>query len=634
MTSLDAAVDRPAEVRGRPVGDGGRRWFGHQRRLLLGACAMVISVHVGLLVHGNLVHFPNVDEVAHLPAGVSKWRFGTFEYYRVNPPLVDLVAGLGALDIQDEYAWDLVPGPPGRRAEFLVGGERRRDVGLKLHQDFILPRLLVIPFSLLGCGLLGWLAYRELGQLPAFVACCLWCFCPNILAHAQTIVPDVGAVAVGLLPVLAALHYSRSPCLEFALWLGVALGLAMYTKLTWLTGLVSFPLVVAACSWRVPTHRAYFTVRRAIRDWLAMTAAALFVVNCGYLVAGTGTLLGDYRFASEMLGGPGSSPTQLGNRFTDTPLAWIPVPLPYDYVLGIDYLKHEVEKKYWSFLLGEWRLGSWWYYYLCTTLWKTPLGVLIAAIPAAYLLVRRWGPLAQQAWLAMAIPAAVVFLSVSLQGGFNHHHRYVLAIYPPLYFLIAGAVQVGVGSAFCRRAILSLSVLAIAASLTVWPHFLTFFNRLAGGPQQGWHVLSFSNVDWGQDLLFVEQWIEDNPDKRPCFAELEYFSFDARSLGIEAYEIPELRLRNGGQPSAATAPIADDRVAWQHADPFGIGSAGQLPQPGWYIINVRKLYDRPEQAGIGYFRFLEPVDRIAHSFLVYRIGEEERQQIAGLTELE
>ncbi len=591
---------------------GGRNWL-TGRNAWLGSYLFLLLCHVGLLVHGNWIHFPNTDEIGHLPSGVSKWHFGTFHYYSVNPPMVDLVSGLGALHLRNEYEWDALPGPLGHRIEFIVGRTRMIEKGLDLHRDFFLPRLLVLPFSLLGCVLLTWLAYRELGPLSAWIACCLWSFCPNILAHAQTIIPDVGSVAIGILPSLAVLTYMRTPNWGMASVVGFALGLAMYSKMTWVTGVISFPLAAAIGTWLVPANRGYFTLPRIVGDWLLMGGVALFVLNNGYLLQGTGTLLGEYRFLSHALGGPEAGVSNPSNRFVGTPLAWLPVPLPYDYVMGIDYLKHEVEMKYWSFLMGEWRLGGWWYYYLCTTLFKTPLGTLLALVPATYLLVRRWSPASQQAWIALAVPACVIFVSVSSQTGFNHHHRYVLTIYPPIFFLIAGAFQAGVASVWLRRTLLFLCGAAVVASLSVWPHFLTFFNRVAGGPERGWQVLDFSNVDWGQDLLLVEKWIQNNPDKRPCWATSDFSSFRSlggRSIDVEPDPIPK--------PSGSSIANRLKEVAQGVASADPAGSAPKL-SPGWYIVNVRLLNDLPDELRLGYFRSLQPVDRIAYSYWVYYV---------------
>jgi hypothetical protein len=102
----------------------------------------------------------------------------------------------------------------------------------------------------------------------------------------------------------------------------------------------------------------------------------------------------------------------------------------------------EVEQKYWSFLLGEWKKGSWPHYYLMTTLLKTPEPTLLgAALGLGVLIVGIWRKMVKpeviSMFLFLIIPAAVCFASVSLQGGFNHHHRYVLMIYPPMFALAA-----------------------------------------------------------------------------------------------------------------------------------------------------------------------------------------------------
>ena len=56
------------------------------------AVAGLLVLHYGLAVHSLLGETPTVDEVAHLPAGVSYWQKGTFKLYHHNPPLVKLVA--------------------------------------------------------------------------------------------------------------------------------------------------------------------------------------------------------------------------------------------------------------------------------------------------------------------------------------------------------------------------------------------------------------------------------------------------------------------------------------------------------------------------------------------------------------
>ena len=44
---------------------------------------------------------------------------------------------------------------------------------------------------------------------------------------------------------------------------------------------------------------------------------------------------------------------------------------------------------------------------------------------------------------------------------------------------------------------------SIISSLSVYPHSLSYFNELVAGPTGGPKHLIHSNVDWGQDLLFL-----------------------------------------------------------------------------------------------------------------------------------
>jgi hypothetical protein len=44
-----------------------------------------------------------------------------------------------------------------------------------------------------------------------------------------------------------------------------------------------------------------------------------------------------------------------------------------------------------------------------------------------------------------------------------------------------------------------------ASTLASYPHQLSYFNELAGGPQNGSKHLLGSNLDWGQDLIFAEE---------------------------------------------------------------------------------------------------------------------------------
>ena len=134
-------------------------------------------------------------------------------------------------------------------------------------------------------------------------------------------------------------------------------------------------------------------LRRASEAWqlFAILILALYLINLGYAFKASFQRLGDYRFQSRALSGqPPSDPPKPGNRFTQTWLGPLPVPLPLDYLQGIDCQRNDFEVGGRSYLHGRWAPRGWWYYYLIGLGIKTPLGtlallVLIASIRVAEL---------------------------------------------------------------------------------------------------------------------------------------------------------------------------------------------------------------------------------------------------------
>jgi hypothetical protein len=663
-----------------------------KRRAAVGIGVCLAFAFSGILIQNSRRCFPVVDEIAHLPAGASHIEFGRFDLYRVNPPLVRLLAiGLGGYD-SDRFDWTRYADRVGSRAEFTIGGSFLRTHGLAAVEDFVRPRLVALGFWVLGAWLMYAVGRRVGGMRAAAMSCVLWMASPNLLAHAPTILPDVGAVSLGLLACFAAWKYLHDPDVGSAFLAGLALGLALLTKLTWITALVTLPATAAICLWLLAGKLPGRGWRRRCGDLLVFWIVTLYVLNTGYAFEGSLTPLGEYEFCSETLGGEGSNRHVHGNRFAESWLAAVPVPLPRNYVLGIDYLKMEVEQKRWSFLLGEWKHGSWPHYYLMTTLIKTPEPTLLAAgLGVVIFVVAAWRRLASPELISLAalltVPAMVCFASVSLQGGFNHHHRYVLMIYPPMFLFASLLASPLAGEVFRRSRVSAderrtgtatpldpaatsldasatsldtftppldpplvrgenilaretekieegdghrgseerlqretespgagdsplirsaarwhwtgilavvLVTLSVVSSLRVHPHYVSYFNTLSGGPENGWRLLGFSNIDWGQDLLEVKKWIDEHPECRPVALDLQYFTANG-----EIFDLPH------AMPPKLPSDASVDEV--------------RTDETQWFIVSVRRLYNRPESTGLEYLQQLEPADRIAYAYHVYRI---------------
>jgi hypothetical protein len=76
-----------------------------------------------------------------------------------------------------------------------------------------------------------------------------------------------------------------------------------------------------------------------------------------------------------------------------------------------------------------------------------------------------------------------------------------------------------------------LLVFYIISSLSVYPHWLAYFNEVVGGPNHGPQYLTDSNIDWGQDLKNLKKYMVNNDISHVCLsyfgrAKIEYYNID------------------------------------------------------------------------------------------------------------
>lgn len=453
------------------------RW----RRWSWWGVAALLGCQAGLLVWSATRHSPTIDEVGHLVAGLSHWQLGRFDLYRVNPPLVRMVQTLPVQVQGVRPDWSrLLREGYSRQLEFPLGDQLARDLGPEVLPLYVWARWGGVVFSVLG----GWLCYwwgRQLyGEAAGWLALGLWCFDLLVLGHGSLVTPDVGATALGLLAGYCFWQWLRGGGYGRAVVAGLTLGLAELAKATWLLLFVLWPVLWGYWRW---VQRGKKTLVPTFGQLLLVLVLGLWVLNLGYGYEGTLEPLGNYDFVSDWLRGPAGEYPRSRNRFTGSWLGELPVPLPRHYVLGVDEQKHDFEKKIWSYLCGEWRLGGWWYYYLYGLGVKMPLGTLGIWLLAA---LSVWmGNRRRERWpeeVVVLAPAVAVVALVSSQTGFNHHIRYVLPALPFLWVVGSRVVSPwGLPGRWGKLLVWGLAAWSVGSSLWYYPHSLSYFNEWAGG---------------------------------------------------------------------------------------------------------------------------------------------------------
>jgi hypothetical protein len=148
----------------------------------------------------------------------------------------------------------------------------------------------------------------------------------------------------------------------------------------------------------------------------------------------------------------------------------------------------------------------------------------------------------------------IVFGFISSQDGFSIHPRYIIPVLPFLYIFISKTAQ----SLPQRKMLFGFLttcclVWVTVSSLLFYPHSMSYFNELAGKPQNWSKYLLGSNIDWGQNFYELKNWCEKYPEKKPRYISVE-------------------------------SAISPDNHNIEHN-----GNVPETPENGWILISVNLL---------------------------------------------
>jgi hypothetical protein len=559
---------------------------------------LLLLITFALLVFSVAMKSPTMDEQNHVARGLAYLRTGDLRLSQEHPPGVNAwEAWPLLLDPQIRLPLD---SPSWANAEWYGFADQLLwRVNDRPQEMVFASRVPVMWLTLLLAALVCRWA-RELGGGGAgLIALALFSFDPNILAHGRLATTDLGVTCLAFAAMFVLWRAMRSagrlasPVSDWGRWAlsGIVLGIAQAAKFSALA-LGPVIAVIAVCAWIAQSVR-----QRSLRGTWRWMARLLLLFGAGF-----GVLWAVYGFqwgSIALFGGlPGPAPA---------------------YWAGIQAILRRTGGGTPSFLMGQYAQEGWWYYFPVSFAIKTPLPTLILLMVA----IGKWAshPTTQppNSLLCLLLPV-LAFWAMALVGSFNIGYRHILPSLPFLYVLAGRQMgkwanyklqianrksQIANDRHTCgsRFAICCLLILWLAVgTVSVAPHYLAFFNVIAGGPDGGYRFLVDSNLDWGQDLPGLKRYVQENDIERVY---LSWFG----AAHPEAYGFPFHPLpgfwRFGGEPAA------------YGFNPFA-------PAPGVYAISASNLQgvrfaDRDLYA---WFRRQTPVARIGHSIFVYQVEEQ------------
>jgi hypothetical protein len=405
--------------------------------------------------------------------------------------------------------------------------------------------------------------------------------------------------------------------------LAIVLGLAQLTKLTML---VLYPLwVVLFVACRRPNRNcSWQQASKEVAMLIVVFCGSVVILNTGYMFDGTCRSLGGYQFQSSLLAGNhcvAQGPARCGNRFANTFLEKWPVPLPEDYVYGIDLQKIDFERGYLSYLNGTWSYRGWWYFHLYALLLKLPLGYLAVAAGAFIVTIaapNQIVPLRDE--LQVLLPACVLAVALVLGSAIGMHSRYAIPMLPFLFILCGKLARLPCSAYPCgHAAVVAMVTWGISSSLLVYPHSISYFNEIAGGPSHGYQYLAKSDSSWGQDLILLRKWLRDHPEAKPIHL-AQAGPMDPALLGID-FVAPLVGPRNRSQKHSIPPEMLGPKSGYYAIDVCFLEGRDSLSCPdghgNWYEPSTHEEYD------LSYFKDYVPIAKVGYTINIYHIDPKE-----------
>ena len=450
----------------------------HKLFIIPAAAALAFPIFAGVSFINSAA--ATYDEPVHLSSGYSYWVTG---HYMMNimdhPPLAEMLSALPVLALKPA---NFTSHP------YFANAMPYRYGDLFLYQNSVPPaRLLnyarLFTFLLWGAltaCFLYLMAAALSGPAAAAIAVAVFAFMPVFISNNALVSTDAGAAVFFLGAMAAACRCSREPASPpaggrkgagrasrrrwaWAAAAGALAGLAMVSKFSMF---IVPPMIIGLWFLDAWLKDELKPGRLAGFSFIFLAAAALVVVFV-------------YRFE------------------------------PGLYFKGLAATLTRLDQGRSSFAWGNYSLGGVWWYFPFAFAVKTPLAAVFLAGFGAWYAVKKPG----RDWLWVLLPPALYF-AASFGSKVQIGYRHILPVMP----FLALAAGLGAGNIIEKRKYLPGALALLLVFSWGWllhrthPYYLAYFNELAGGPANGYKLLADSNLDWGQDVKTLGDWLKKRGD--------------------------------------------------------------------------------------------------------------------------
>ncbi|MBP9822140.1 MAG: glycosyltransferase family 39 protein [Candidatus Pacebacteria bacterium] len=486
--------------------------------------AGIIIIIASLVALASVWHdAPIVDEDPHIGAGYS-YVFGqTYKFNPEHPPLAKDLAGLALLPLGIDSK--ILSGTYGANWPTDVHGQWNFGRALIYHSGVDPIKIvhaakipLILLFILSAVLVFAW-AKKTYNSRAALLAVFLFSFSPTIIAHARFVTTDIAALFGVLFSTYFFVKYLKEQSTKNFWLASLSFGVALLAKFSTIILVPYFFCIALLWVWAHHTNFFKPAFKLVLKTALIMLVGFVVVVGPIYQLH-----VLNYPPKSQQ-----SDATEIltnNNIFLKPLIIWSadkPVLRPYSqYVLGLAMVFQRAEGGNRTYFMGQLSSSSFKSYFPIVFSLKEPIPLLILILLAIWFGFKTWRSrhLSLREKTKEHLPEFImllwilIYMAASINANLNIGIRHLMPIYGFIFILVAGQIE----SAMNRESIkkwftifVSIMCLWYVGEFTsVYPYYLTYFNEFAGGPSGGHKYVVDSNLDWGQDLWRLGDFVKEN----------------------------------------------------------------------------------------------------------------------------
>ena len=565
---------------------------------------------------------PTADELKHITRGYIYLKTGDQRFNNVHPLFINSLNAMPLLFVSginlplDHASW---------RENNVIDFSWQFffHSGNDLEKIFSLSRIVTFILSIV-LGILVYLWARKLyGVVSGLFALLLYSFSINIIAYSTLVTNDVGATLFIFFSFFMVWVFYKKPSLKNLLLSGFVFGLALMSKYYALHFVPAMVILLCIAYFKGRPKLSFFDFKNERKKTFANVVFILILfffaswatLNLGYKFEGTFRSI-DYNIAHDpgldkniylniveksasMLPFEKEESLKIVNYFTSN----VPTMVPYHYLKGMlfsaDVTLERSSKQFYFFEKVFDNPPK--YYYIVMFFLKTQIPLLIFL----FLTLLFYKKIAKNGIIDdcfLIIPIAIFALLFSLSpvaNGFRHF----LPIFPFLFVFVSKLPNAAIkNKKRLNYAILALIIWYALASLITFPFYLPYYNEFVG-MNNGYKVSINVDVDWGQDLKLLKNYMDKNKINKISFS---YFG----QVYPEYYNISYNYLPSIGtfRYKGIDSPLNDIEDCRPVKGLVAI-SVADLKQP--FLFKNQSCFE--------WLQNLTPIDRVGYSIYIYNI---------------